>query len=37
MNFPDIAIKPAFTAESRGGFLLPQTRDIWLTGNLCNT
>ena len=32
MNFPDIAAKPALTAESRGGFLLPQTRG--LTGTL---
>ena len=35
MTFPDIAAKPALTAESRGGgggggggFLLPQTREI---------
>ena len=27
MTFPDIAAKPALTAESRGGFLLPQTRE----------
>ena len=36
MTFPDIAAKPALTAESRGGFLLPQTREIWLTGHLWN-
>ena len=34
MTFPDIATKPALTAESRGGFLLPLTREIWLTGHL---
>ena len=29
MTFPDIAAKPALTAESRGGgFLLPQTSEI---------
>ena len=28
MTFPDIAAKSALTAESRGGFLLPQTRDL---------
>ena len=36
MTFPDIAAKPALTAQSRGGFLLPQTKEIWLTGHLCN-
>ena len=36
MTFLDIAAKPALTAESRGGFLLPQTREIWLTGHLRN-
>ena len=36
MTFPDIAAKPALTTESRGGFLLPQTREIWLTGHLWN-
>ena len=36
MTFPDIATKPTLTAESRGGFLLPQTREIWLTGHLWN-
>ena len=36
MTFPDIAAKPALTAESRGGFLLPQTREIWLIGHLWN-
>ena len=35
MTFPDIAAKPALTTESRG-FLLPQTREIWLTGHLWN-
>ena len=34
MTFPNIAIKPTLTAESRGGFLLPQTREIWLAGHL---
>ena len=36
MTFPDIAAKPALTAQSRGGFLLPQTKEIWLTGHLWN-
>ena len=36
MTFPDIAAKPALTTESRGDFLLPQTREIWLTGHLWN-
>ena len=36
MTFPDIAAKPALNAERRGGFLLPQTREIWLTGHLWN-
>ena len=36
MTFPDIAAKPALIAESRGGFLLPMTREIWLTGHLWN-
>ena len=36
MTFPDIAAKLALTAESRGGFLLSQTREIWLTGHLWN-
>ena len=36
MTFPDIATQLALTAESRGGFLLPQTREIWLTGHLWN-
>ena len=36
MTFPDIVAKPALTAESGGGFLLPQTREIWLTGHLWN-
>ena len=34
MTFPGIATKPALTAESREGFPLPQTREIWLTGHL---
>ena len=34
MTFPDIAANPALTAESRGGFLLPQTRENWLSGHL---
>ena len=34
MTFPDFAAKPALTAESRGGFLLSQYREIWLTGHL---
>ena len=36
MTFPDIAAKPALPAESRGGILLPQTREIWQTGHLWN-
>ena len=36
MTFPDIVAKQALTAERRGGFLLPQTREIWLSGHLCN-
>ena len=36
MTFPDIAAKPALTAESREGFLLQQTKEIWLTGYLWN-
>ena len=36
MTFPDIAAKPALAAESRVGFLLPQTREIWLIGHLWN-
>ena len=36
MTFPDIAAKPELTAGSRGGFLLPQTRNIWITGHLWN-
>ena len=36
MTFPDIAAKPSLTAESRGGFLLPQTRETWLTAHLWN-
>ena len=36
MTFPDIAAKPALTAESRGGFLLPQTREIWPTRHQWN-
>ena len=36
MTFPDLAAKPALTAGSSGGFLLPQTREIWLIGHLWN-
>ena len=36
MTFPDIVAKSALTAESRGGFLLPKTREIWLAGHLWN-
>ena len=36
MTFPDIVTKSALTPESRRGFLLPQTREIWLTGHLWN-
>ena len=36
MTFPDIATKPALTAKNSGGFLLPKTRKIWLTGHLWN-
>ena len=36
MTFTDIATKPALTAENRGSFLLPQTREILLTGHLWN-
>ena len=36
MTFPDIAAKPALTEQSRGGFCLPQTKEIWLTGHLWN-
>ena len=36
MTFLDIATKPALNAERRRGLLLPQTREIWLTGHLLN-
>ena len=36
MTFPDIAAIQALTVESRGGFLLPQTREFLLTGQLWN-